>query len=35
MASVFISRSHAEKLFARRIAADIAKSMHHVWIDEA
>jgi predicted nucleotide-binding protein len=35
MASVFISHSHAEKLFARRIAADIAKSVHHVWIDEA
>jgi TIR domain len=35
MASVFISHSHAEKLFAWRIAAAIAKSVHHVWIDEA
>lgn len=35
MAYVFLSHSHADKPFARRLAADIRNAGHSVWIDEA
>jgi len=35
LSSVFLSHSHADKLFARRLAADLRKAGHAVWIDEA
>lgn len=35
MSSIFLSHSHADKPFARRLAADLRKSGHAVWIDEA
>ena len=35
MSSVFISYSHKDKLFVKRIAADIRDGGHTVWIDEA
>lgn len=35
MSSVFLSHSHADKPFARRLAADLRAAGHSVWIDEA
>ena len=35
MAYVFLSHSHADKPFARKVAADIRAAGHAVWIDEA
>ncbi len=35
MSSVFLSHSHEDKTFARRLAADLRKAGHAVWIDEA
>lgn len=35
MSSIFLSHSHTDKLFARRLAADLRKAGHAVWIDEA
>ncbi len=35
MSSIFLSHSHADKPFARRLAADLRVSGHTVWIDEA
>lgn len=35
MSSIFLSHSHADKSFARRLAADLRASGHDVWIDEA
>lgn len=35
MSSIFLSHSHADKQFARRLAADLRASGHDVWIDEA
>lgn len=35
MSSIFLSHSHADKSFARRLAADLRKAGHAVWIDEA
>lgn len=35
MSSVFLSHSHADKAFARKLAADLRKAGHAVWIDEA
>jgi hypothetical protein len=35
MSSVFISYSHRDKLFARRLAGDLRDEGHTVWIDEA
>jgi len=35
MSSVFLSHSHADKPFARRLAADLRIAGHTVWIDEA
>lgn len=35
MSSVFLSHSHADKPFARKLAADLRKVGHAVWIDEA
>lgn len=35
MAYVFLSHSHSDKPFARRLAADLRRSGHSVWIDEA
>ncbi len=35
MSSIFLSHSHADKPFARRLAADLRKAGHAVWIDEA
>jgi hypothetical protein len=34
MSQVFISHSHADKGFARKLAADLRKAGHIVWIDE-
>lgn len=35
MSSIFLSHSHADKHFARRLAADLRVAGHAVWIDEA
>jgi len=35
MSSVFLSHSHADKDFARKLAADLRLAGHGVWIDEA
>lgn len=35
MSSVFLSHSHADKPFARKLAYDLRKAGHAVWIDEA
>jgi hypothetical protein len=35
MAYVFLSHSHSDKSFARRLAADLRNAGHSVWIDEA
>lgn len=35
MKSIFLSHSHADKPFARRLAADLRLAGHTVWIDEA
>lgn len=35
MSNVFLSHSHADKPFARRIAARLESEGHEVWIDEA
>jgi hypothetical protein len=35
LSSVFLSHSHADKPFARRLAADLRGAGHAVWIDEA
>jgi len=35
VSSVFLSHSHADKPFARRLAADLRLAGHIVWIDEA
>lgn len=35
MPSVFLSHSHADKKFARTVAADLRRAGHIVWIDEA
>ncbi|WP_036300473.1 toll/interleukin-1 receptor domain-containing protein [Methylotenera sp. L2L1] len=35
MSTIFLSHSHADKPFARRLAADLRKAGHAVWIDEA
>jgi hypothetical protein len=35
MSSVFLSHSHADKPFARKLAADLRLAGHAVWIDEA
>lgn len=35
MASIFLSHSHADKPFARRLAADLIRHGVRVWIDEA
>lgn len=35
MSYVFLSHSHADKPFARRLAADLRANGHSVWIDEA
>lgn len=35
MSSVFLSHSHADKPFARKLAADLRVAGHTVWIDEA
>ena len=35
MAYIFLSHSHHDKPFARKVAADIRASGHTVWIDEA
>ena len=35
MSSIFLSHSHADKPFARKLAADLRKAGHAVWIDEA
>ncbi|MDK9724420.1 MAG: toll/interleukin-1 receptor domain-containing protein [Sterolibacteriaceae bacterium MAG5] len=35
MSSIFLSHSHEDKAFARRLAADLRKAGHAVWIDEA
>lgn len=35
MSSIFLSHSHTDKPFARRLAADLRKAGHAVWIDEA
>lgn len=35
MSSVFLSHSHSDKPFVRRLAADLRKAGHYVWVDEA
>ena len=35
MSSIFLSHNHADKPFARKLAADLRRSGHNVWIDEA
>ena len=35
MSSVFLSHSHQDKSFARRLASDVRAAGHIVWIDEA
>jgi hypothetical protein len=35
MPSIFLSHSHEDKLFARKLAADLRAAGHSVWIDEA
>ena len=35
VSSVFLSHSHADKPFARRLAADLRVAGHTIWIDEA
>ncbi|MDE5457965.1 TIR domain-containing protein [Bradyrhizobium sp. CSA112] len=35
MAYIFLSHSHADKPFARKLAADLRNAGHSVWIDEA
>lgn len=35
MSSVFLSHSHTDKPFARKLGADLRKAGHAVWIDEA
>ena len=35
MPYVFLSQSHANKDFARKLAADLRNAGHSVWIDEA
>lgn len=35
MSKVFLSHNHADKAFARRLAADLRQAGHTVWIDEA
>lgn len=35
MSSVFLSHSHQDKPFARRLTADLRHAGHIVWIDEA
>lgn len=35
MSTVFLSHSHADKPFARRLASDLRAAGHGVWIDEA
>jgi len=35
MSSIFLSHSHSNKSFARRLAADLRASGHSVWLDEA
>jgi hypothetical protein len=34
MSSIFVSYSHEDKLFARRLASDLRDAGHSVWIDE-
>lgn len=35
MSSLFLSHSHEDKSFARKLASDLRKAGHGVWIDEA
>jgi hypothetical protein len=35
MSSVFLSHSHKDKVFVRRLAKDLRRNGHVVWIDEA
>jgi len=35
MSSVFLSHSHKDKPFARKLAVDLRHAGHIVWIDEA
>ena len=35
MSSIFMSHSSADKLFVRRLAEDLRKNGHYVWVDEA
>lgn len=35
MSTIFLSHSHTDKPFARRLATDLRKAGHGVWIDEA
>ncbi|AEJ02602.1 TIR protein [Nitrosomonas sp. Is79A3] len=35
MSSIFLSHSHADKIFAKKLAADLRRAGHGVWIDEA
>lgn len=35
MGSIFLSHSHEDKTFARKLAGDLRKEGHAVWIDEA
>lgn len=35
MSSIFLSHCHADKAFARKLATDLRKAGHGVWVDEA
>lgn len=35
LSSIFLSHSHADKPFARKLAGDLRKAGHAVWVDEA
>lgn len=35
MSSIFLSHSHADKTFVRKLAADLRKAGARVWVDEA
>jgi hypothetical protein len=35
LSSIFLSHTHADKQFARKLAKDLRKSGHAVWLDEA
>jgi hypothetical protein len=35
MSSIFLSYSHIDKSFANRLATDLRKKGHYIWIDDS